>query len=284
VVTVTKVPRSWASTGLTGSMGLCRESLSAFSLTDRQFSFLSPLLRAFNSLPPSSPSPLAPPLNHVIHALLSVPFVKSLQAIWLPPHAHSRRGSPTSGHASPVSSSGAGLPSDLPRETSRHHGAFDRAKSMFTAGRHSLSRSSSPARPPTPPNHDTLLHAYALLEVALSHYFPGTTEPDDASVRATAKAEGDSTLDELLAPLVMLLCKLVDGDTGARERMREWLLPPNLDRTVVLESRADTLGRLLRLLTSVYHSRLNLISGELLYAVCNHDGANFPSIYVFPLC
>ncbi|KAH9978248.1 guanine nucleotide exchange factor [Lactifluus volemus] len=227
--------------------------------SDRLDGFLSPLLRAFNSLPPSSPSPLAPPLNH------------SLQAIWLPPHAHSRRGSPTSGHASPVSSSGAGLPSDLPRETSRHHGAFDRAKSMFTAGRHSLSRSSSPARPPTPPNHDTLLHAYALLEVALSHYFPGTTEPDDASVRATAKAEGDSTLDELLAPLVMLLCKLVDGDTGARERMREWLLPPNLDRTVVLESRADTLGRLLRLLTSVYHSRLNLISGELLYAVCNHD-------------
>lgn len=146
---------------------------------------------------------------------------------------------------------------------------------MLTVGRRSLSRSSSPARPPTPPNHDTLLHAYGLLEVALSHYFPGTTEPDDASVRATAKAESDSTLDELLAPLVMLLCKLVVGDTGARERMREWLLPANLDRTVVLESRADTLGRLLRLLTSVYHPRLNMISGELLYAMCNHDGPSF---------
>jgi hypothetical protein len=41
---------------------------------------------------------------------------------------------------------------------------------------------------------------------------------------------------------------------------------------VVLESRADALGRLLRLLASVYHSRLNVTSGELLYAVCNHDG------------
>jgi len=70
----------------------------------------------------------------------------------------------------------------------------------------------------------------------------------------------------------MLLCKLVTGDSGARERLREWLIPANLDRTVVLESRADTLGRLLRLLTSVYHSRLNVTSGELLYAVCNHDG------------
>jgi len=143
---------------------------------------------------------------------------------------------------------------------------------MFSAGRRSLSRSSSPARPPTPPTHDTLLHAFGILEVALSHYFPGTVEADDASVRATAKAESESTLDELLAPLVMLLCKLVAGDSGARDRMREWLLPANLDRTVMFESRADTLGRLLRLLTSVYHSRLNVSSGELLYAMCNYDG------------
>jgi hypothetical protein len=70
----------------------------------------------------------------------------------------------------------------------------------------------------------------------------------------------------------MLLCKLVTGDAGARERLRERLLPANLDRTVVLESRADTLGRLLRVLTSVYHARLNVTSGELLYALCNHDG------------
>ncbi|KAH8999553.1 guanine nucleotide exchange factor [Lactarius akahatsu] len=233
--------------------------------SDRLHGILPPLLRTFNSLSAGSPSPLAPPLNHVIHALLAIPYIKSLQAVWLPPT------SPTSGPGSPVSTSGGNLASDSPRETSRHHGAFDRAKSMLSAGRRSLSRSSSPAPSPTPPNHDTLLHAYGLLEVSLSHYFPGTVESDDASVRATAKAESESTLDELLAPLVMLLLKLVTGDTGARDRVREWLLPPNLDRTVVLESRADTLGRLLRLLTSVYHTRLNSMSGELLYAVCNHD-------------
>ncbi|KAI9448470.1 guanine nucleotide exchange factor [Lactarius indigo] len=233
--------------------------------SDRLHGLLPPLLRSFNSLSAGSPSPLAPPLNHIIHALLAIPYIKSLQAVWLPPT------SPASGPGSPVSPSGANLASDSPRETSRHHGAFDRAKSMLSAGRRSLSRSSSPAPSPTPPNHDTLLHAYGLLELSLSHYFPGTVESDDASVRATAKAESESTLDELLAPLVMLLLKLVTGDTGARDRVREWLLPSNLDRTVVLESRADTLGRLLRLLTSVYHTRLNSMSGELLYALCNHD-------------
>ena len=238
-------------------------------------SLLPPLLRAFNSLQPSSPSPLAPPLNHIIHSLLAIPCTKNLQTIWLPPN-RSRRGSPSAG-PTPLISPSSSLVSDSPREASRPHGAFDRAKSMFTTGRLSLSRSSSPARPPSPPNSDTLLNAYNLLEVALAHYFPGTVEPDDPSVRATAKAESDSTMDELLAPLVMLLCKLVTGDTGSRDRMREWLLPANLDRTVVLESRADTLGRLLRLLTSVYHSRLNVTSGELLYAICNHDGPARPS-------
>ena len=238
-------------------------------------SLLPPLLRAFNSIQSSSPSPLAPPLNHIIHSLLAIPCTKNLQTTWLPPNNRGRRGSPPAGTSSPVSSSSS-LTSDTPREASRPQGAIDRAKSMFNAGRLSLSRSSSPARPPSPPNSDTLLNAYSLLEVALSHYFPGTIEPDDPSVRATAKAESDSTMDELLAPLVMLLCKLVTGDTGSRERMREWLLPANLDRAVVLESRADTLGRLLRLLTSVYHSRLNVTSGELLYAICNHDGPPRP--------
>ncbi len=235
-------------------------------------SLLSPLLRAFNSLSAGSPSPLAPPVNHVIHALLAIPYIKSLQAVWLPSTSPSRRGSPTSGSGSPVSTSSASLASDPAREPSRHHGVLDRAKSILSVGRRSLSRSASPAVSQIPPNHDTVLHAYGLLEVALSHYFPGTVEPDDTSVRETAKAESESTLDELLAPLEMLLLKWVTGDTLARDRVREWLLPPNLDRTIVLESRADTLGRILRLLTSVYHTRLNLISGELLFAVCNCDG------------
>jgi hypothetical protein len=43
-------------------------------------------------------------------------------------------------------------------------------------------------------------------------WFPGTIEPDEPSVLATAKAESNSTLDKLLMLLAMPLCKLVIGD------------------------------------------------------------------------
>lgn len=81
-------------------------------------------------------------------------------------------------------------------------------------------------------------------------------------MHAIAKAESESTLDKLLAPLMMFLCKLVTGNNGTCERLCEWLLPANLDRTVVFESCADMPGRLLCLLTSVHHSRLNVTSGN----------------------
>ena len=97
-------------------------------------SLLPPLLRAFNSLQPSTPSPLAPPLNHIIHSLLAVPFTKNLQTTWLPPNNRGRHGSPPAGHTSPISPSSS-LASDSPREAHRPQGAFDYAKFMFTAGR-----------------------------------------------------------------------------------------------------------------------------------------------------
>lgn len=151
------------------------------------------------------------------------------------------------------------------------HGAFDRAFSRLTVGRRSgSSRASSPS--PTSPTADTVLRAFDLLEVSFSHYLPGTVEPDDPSVRQMAKDEGDSTLDELLCPLIMLVTKVVTADTAARDRVREWILPANLDRTNPLEGRADLLGRVLRLLTSVYHPRLKDVAGELLFVLCNSDG------------
>ena len=103
-------------------------------------------------------------------------------------HEHS---APPAGPTSPISPSSS-LASDSPRKASHRHGAFDRAKSMFTAACQclSLSRSSSPTRfqVPSPPNTDTLFNAYCLLEVVLTHYFPGTLaiEPDDPSVRDSA--------------------------------------------------------------------------------------------------
>lgn len=53
--------------------------------------------------------------------------------------------------------------------------------------------------------------------------------------------------------------------------MREWLVPDDLDRTNPLESRADLLGRCLRLLASIHHARLKDAVGEMLYAICESD-------------
>lgn len=52
----------------------------------------------------------------------------------------------------------------------------------------------------------------------LTHYFPGTIEPDKPLMHATAKVESDSMLDELL----MLL---VTGNIGAHEQLCECSSP-----------------------------------------------------------
>ena len=145
---------------------------------------------------------------------------------------------------------------------------------MLAAGRRSLSsRPSSPS----PPNSvaDSLQRAYDLLEVSFSHYFPGTIDPDDAEVRQRPKQESDSTLDDLLCPLIMLIIKCCLADAGAKSRLREWILPANLSRSSALEGRADLLGRSLRLLTSVHHPRLKDATGEMLFAICDSDRKAF---------
>jgi hypothetical protein len=138
---------------------------------------------------------------------------------------------------------------------------------------------SSPPAPKAPA--DTLLRAHALLDGAFSHYFPDAVEPDDPTVRERAKAEAgpgaahDEELDDTLSPLVVLISRLCAADESARTRTREWICPADLDRSAAagtLESRADILGRCLRLLGSVYHPRLKDSVGEMLFAMCDSDG------------
>lgn len=137
-----------------------------------------------------------------------------------------------------------------------------------------LSAYSRPSRasPPNPPNcQDTLLHTYNLLDVTLAYYLPEALDPDDASVGEKCKRD-DTTLDELLTPLVLLATRLCIGDEPSRARLRNWLIPSNLDRTRPLEARSDILGRCLRLLGSVYHTHLKKAVGEMMYAMCDSDG------------
>lgn len=172
--------------------------------------------------------------------------------------------------------SGSSSRSDSPTLVSHKEpkpGAIDRALSVLAAGRRSLSRSPSPL-PSTATPSDTLLRAYDLLEVSLNHYMPGDIDPDEPSVRELCKKEGDHSVDDALSPLVVLLARLCLSDEGCRGRMREWLVPVDLDRTSPLEGRGDTLGRCLRLLGSVYHPRLKDAVGEMLFAMCDSDGTS----------
>lgn len=156
-------------------------------------------------------------------------------------------------------------------------GAFDRAFARLSVARRTSSQRSS--SPHSRSHLDTLLRAYDLLDVTLSHNFPGNIDPDLPSVREQCRAESDSDLDDLVCPLVILVTKLCHADEGARKRMREWILPDDLDRTSPLEERADLLGRCLRLLGCIHHPRLKDAVGEMLYGICDSDGtAKFFSI------
>ena len=105
----------------------------------------------------------------------------------------------------------------------------------------------------------------------LAYYLPEALDPDDASVREKCTRD-DTTLDELVTPLVLLVARLCIGSEPSRARLRDWLIPSNLDRTNPLEARSDTLGRCLRLLGSIYHTNLKKAVGEMLYAMCDSDG------------
>ncbi|KAF7790771.1 hypothetical protein EIP86_001728 [Pleurotus ostreatoroseus] len=244
---------------------------------------LPSLLRLFNTLPPTFPAPLAPPMTQVIHSLITVPVTPSLRSKWFPPLSNpgSPRTTSTSKPSTPIGSPPA---PDSPTSRSESpagkdgkevkSGAFDRAFAKLTVSRKSIHRSVSPH---SQAGQDTLLRAYDLLDVTLAHNLPGNVEADDKSVRERCREESDSDLDDLVCPLVILITKLCNADEGARKRMRGWLLPDDLDRTNPLEERSDLLGRCLRLLQSIHHNRLKDATGEMLYAICESDASTLSS-------
>jgi hypothetical protein len=138
-----------------------------------------------------------------------------------------------------------------------------------------LSRTSPPLNLVT---YDVLQYAYDLLEVSLSHYFPGNIDPDDLEIRNRCKAESSDTLDDMLSPLVVVITKLCVADEGSRTRVRHWIVPEDLDRSSPLEERSDILGKCLRLLSCIYHSRLKDSVGELLFAIADSDASTLSNL------
>jgi len=95
-------------------------------------------------------------------------------------------------------------------------------------------------------------------------------------VRAAAKRD-NLVLDEVITPLVVLLARL-GADLGARAEMRKWILPDDLDRKDPLESRADVLGRCMRLMASVYFPRLKDAIGEWIYVLAGEDSTTLSAL------
>jgi len=100
-------------------------------------------------------------------------------------------------------------------------------------------------------------------------------DPDDPEVRRRCKAESNESLDDMLSPLAVLISKICLADEGSRARLRRIIVPDDLDRSTLLETRPDLLGRCLRLLACVYHPRLKDAIGEMLFAVADSDGTAF---------
>lgn len=242
----------------------------------------------FASLPPTSPNPITAPLTHVIHALIGIPITPSLKNTWFPPTLASRSSTNTPKSSAPQTPRSDNRPdsrsgSPVPHTpTSTKQSTLDRALSVIS-GRRSLSRSSSPQ---VSSNIDVLQRAWDLLETAFDHFFAHSTDPDDPQVRERIKRESpDNALDDLLSPLVILMARLCVADEISRARLKQWLVPDDLDRTSPLEQRQDTLGKCLRLLSSVYHSRLKDSVGEMLFTMAGSDGktSRQPIVRFMPL-
>lgn len=233
--------------------------ISVNLLVYKRFRLLPPLRRLFVRLPAMAPSPLSPPMTHVLHALLPIPCTERLQSIWLADsndsgeasdrthkgwksigsalwdslpsranHADSTTQEPNSQSSSPGAS-----PKGKEKETDGK-GALDRALSMLTPRRSLSSRSSSPvscqaprdfSRYPARP--EVLARAMDLLDTSLAHYLPGNVDPDDVSVKQLCKQE-DIELDHVMTPLVLLLTKLCKHNLDCRKTFRNRVLPLDL--------------------------------------------------------
>ncbi|KAF5351599.1 hypothetical protein D9758_007163 [Tetrapyrgos nigripes] len=278
---------------------------------------LSPLLRVYHTLPPTFPAPLIAPLTHAIHTLITIPITPSLRPLWygrsqqFPSGRASLSGyrpksksyeqqrsttSSSTGSLSVTPTSESPISSPGRAHTPPKPSTLDRALSVLSAGRRPMSRSPSPnaqARrsmsansSPSGMNFDVVLRTQDLLEISFMYYFPSNTPPDDLGLResfkkdlTTAGISPNTTLDDILSPLVVLATRLCKGDGQAKWRMREWIIPEDLDRTGPLVEREDFLGRCLRLLSSVHHKRLKESVGELLYAVSDSDPSTLAALF-----
>nr|WVH01956.1 guanine nucleotide exchange factor [Naematelia aurantialba] len=228
---------------------------------DRLDPLLWPLLCLLHSLNQTSPTP---PLSHVLHALLHIPFSPALLPTW---QAIPDPPSPTPSSSSVRALLNRVKLSSPPRKSASDSMSLHRKTPSPPPP---LQQSSAPHRKqitlPTRRNDPRALPARVLhvVETFLETYYPFPKELDD-------EVKG-LVVDEVLPPVLLVLVRAAAGCSEMRTWLRDTLLPKNLDRTNEagpLESRRGVLGDLLRLMQCANHPSSRDTAGELLWAICD---------------
>ncbi|PWN43537.1 hypothetical protein IE81DRAFT_77642 [Ceraceosorus guamensis] len=229
--------------------------------------------------------PLAPPMTNAIAVLLNCP-VGANRAAWYSIRRNSRDSGrsddeQTSQPASPSTarrvtnvlfpkSSSTASPrlggSSTPSSPLSQHLSLSGPDTASTTGEMGTTISSSGvALAPS-----ILAVLVNMLDGALLRYFPAVDDSDDSQAKHAAARDGVD-LEDHHQPLILLLRKLATEDERCRAALRAHLLPSDIDRSSPLDKRNDLTGRCVRLMSSVFLSRLARVMGEMLLAVCDGD-------------
>ncbi|ORY31806.1 guanine nucleotide exchange factor synembryn-domain-containing protein [Naematelia encephala] len=237
---------------------------------DKLDPLLWPLLYLLHSLPQVNPTP---PLSHVLHALLLVPFSSSLLSTW--------RSIPEPPSPTPSSSSVRALLNKVklsspPRKST--------SISDTPGGSFIRNKSPSPSPPSIPPSPPVLRKRPitlpgrktfpAALPARVLRVFEGFVDTYYPFPRGWDEEVKGLKVDEILPPILLLLVRIAQGCMEFRTWLRDNLLPKNLDRSKEagpLESRRGVLGDLLRLMQCATHPSSRDTAGELLWAICDSN-------------
>ncbi|CAG8573446.1 9676_t:CDS:2 [Ambispora gerdemannii] len=126
--------------------------------------------------------------------------------------------------------------------------------------------------PPEPENEQ-----YALIEILLDIlqtmiFIAIKGDPDSNTDR---QSNYGVDFDEVITPLVALLKKLSEEDQTTKTKIKNKLLPDDIDRSKPLEKGETLSARLIRLMTSVMFPNLRDNVSELLFTICDEDAHLF---------
>jgi hypothetical protein len=196
-------------------------------------SLLLPILTVFHQIPFDD---IAPPLNHAIHVLLSIPFSADLLETWYtsPPHANASTSSPAGNSRSTMDKISSLLASartsldhrDRSTAPSRSSSSVPVHDNGFRRGSSAQASSTSRSSSPSQSSHavDSTALPSRLLKILVRFFdshlpFPKNAEEDLPDGLA---------IEEVLPPVILLLARVAEGSEPIRSYLKLQLFPPDL--------------------------------------------------------